>query len=163
MKISIIIFALNLLLANLALSQELQTRDVETVENYIKSKEKSLSAGEYPQARQFMPGDINHDDIADLSVIYTLESIGGGGNNYSFFLAVFKRTNDGLEFVADAKVGGKGTRSLFFESIEDGVITFTTKFLWKHDALCCPSGGGKAFYILDYRNFLRELNLAPTR
>ncbi|WP_136796033.1 hypothetical protein [Desulfosediminicola ganghwensis] len=111
-----------------------------------------------------MTGDLDQDGIDDLAILYTLEGIGGGGNNYSSFLAVFLRTEEGLKFSSDILVGGKSSRSLSFKSIENGVITFDTRFstiredgTW--DPSCCPSGEGEAFYVLFYGE-LRELNVA---
>jgi hypothetical protein len=151
-----------LLLVQVAFSVELTDSDSKVIENYLIEKERELKGGEYKKARKYMEGDLNRDGVSDLAMLYTLEGIGGGGNNYSFFLAVFERTSNGIKFVTDAKVGSKVTRSLNFESIEDGTITFNTKFIWKNDAFCCPSGKGKAYYILKTRQRkLRELNTAP--
>lgn len=154
--------SISIFFAQVAFSMEIAAFDSAVIENYIVEKERILKAGEYKNARRFMEGDLTRDGVSDLAMLYTLEGIGGGGNNYSFFLAVFEKTADGIKFIADAKVGGKTTRSLSFESIEDGTMTFNTKFIWKNDALCCPSGSGKAFYTLNHRQKkLNELNTAP--
>jgi hypothetical protein len=71
----------------------------ETVDAYMKSKETELKASEYTKARAYILGDLNDDGTEDLAVQYTLEGIGGGGNNYSFFLAFFIRTDGGLQLL----------------------------------------------------------------
>ena len=121
-----------------------------------------MKAAEYTKARSYISGDLNDDGTEDLAVQYTLEGIGGGGNNYSFFLAVFLKTDNGIQIASDSLIGGKFSRSLEFESVQQGVIAFSTLFYTikpngKWDASCCPSGIGKAYYAL-VEDTLVELN-----
>lgn len=155
----LIIYALLLFITQITYAKDLPPEDLMVVDNYVNKKSAELKAGE--STRTFMGGDLNRDSVEDLAVLYTLVGIGGmGGNSVTSFLAIFKRTSNGLEWINETKVGGASTRILSFESIIDGVITFNSKFYLPPDARCCPTGNGKVFYKLS-RNIVRELNVAP--
>lgn len=100
-----------------------------------------------------------------FAILFTLEGSGGGGNDYSFYLAVFLQTGAGYRYFSDARVGGKASRTLGFHSIQNGVIHLSTKFHSKNadgswDAACCPSGVGQAHYALRGSKLV-ELSTSP--
>ena len=94
-----------------------------------------------------MAGDLNHDGVSDVAVLYTIEGV-GGGNNYTQYLAVFVRLEGKLTPTAHAVVGGKGYRATHLEGIGDNVIFLTTLSYGPHDAMCCPSIKGSARFVL---------------
>lgn len=104
-------------------------------------------ATEYKKARRFHLGDINGDSKQDIAALYTIEGF-NCGNNYYFYLAVFVNRNGKFIFVASTEVGGKSKRFVNFNSIKEGKIILDTKEYLEGDATCCPSGKGRAEYIL---------------
>ncbi len=102
---------------------------------------------EYKEARRFCFGDIDGDGEEDISVLYTLESF-CCGNNYQFYLAVFLNKGSKFELAASSKVGGKGERTVEFNTIKDGKILLNTDEYVYGDPMCCPSGKGSAMYTL---------------
>ena len=154
-----------LLLPVIATSAELPEPVRAAVASYFATKETETKGKVFAKATRYLTGDLDHDGRDDLAVLFTLEGIGGGGNNYSFFMAVFLRAGDRYQLLADAIVGGKTTRSLDFDSIRNGVIRLNTKYRTKDaagnwDATCCPSGRGKAYYTLRGPRLV-ELNTSP--
>ncbi len=148
-----------------ASAAELEEQTLLVVDSYLKNKELESKGSVYRKANRFMQGDINNDNVNDLILLYTLEGVGGGGNNYSFYIAIFIKTQAGYKFHAESLAGGKSSRTLSFGLIENGVIQLNTKFITKKedglwDALYCPSGIGKAYYTLR-GNKLVELNSSP--
>jgi len=100
-------------------------------------------------------------------VFFTIEGF-NGGNNYTFYLAVFKpdrvfdpsrgeaqqRRPDNIakySLVGYAPVGGKGWRSVDFSTftIEKQKLILETKEYASNDPLCCPSKVGTAVYKID--------------
>ena len=102
------------------------------------------------RARKVVAGDLNHDGVSDLAVLYTIEGA-GGGNNYTQYLAVvrFDVRRDNLLRTTHTVVGGKGNRAAP-TGIESGdnVIFLTTLGYGPHDAMCCPSIKGSARFVL---------------
>jgi hypothetical protein len=117
------------------------------VNKFISSQVAELGGEEYGGARKIVAGDLNHDGVSDLAVLYTIEGA-GGGNNYTQYLAVFVRLEGKLIPTAHAVVGGKGYRAAHLEGIGDNVIHLTTLNYGPHDAMCCPSIKGSARFVL---------------
>jgi hypothetical protein len=117
------------------------------VNKFISGQEAELGGKEYEGARKFVAGDLNHDGVSDLVVLYTIEGA-GGGNSYTQYLAVFVRLEEKLTPTAHTVVGGKGYRAAHLEGIADNVISLTTLSYGPHDAMCCPSIKGSARFVL---------------
>lgn len=100
-------------------------------------------------------------------VFFTVEGF-TGGNNYTFYLAVFEpswkpeQSKEGkplhsvsitpkYRLVGYSSVGGKGWRSVDFEKItvEKKQITLQTKEYASNDPMCCPSKTGTARYRIE--------------
>jgi len=146
-------------------AQDISETELDFIDHYLESKEQEYSVSEYREARSYTRGSILKHDSNDLALLYTLEAF-NQGNNYYFFLAVFTEQDGKLQLVDDQIVGGKGSRSLALDSIENGVIKFTTRFSVLSDPTCCSSGEGLAFYVVrkEFRSekmSLKELNMAP--
>ena len=125
--------------------------DKAAIDKFISDQESELGGQEYKDARKVITGDLNHDGISDLAVLYTIEGT-GGGNNYTQYLAVFLRLDRivaGGRFRAIQTVaGGKGNRSVQLESIRSNVIFLTTLSYAPSDAMCCPSIKGTAQFVV---------------
>ncbi len=160
-KIFLLLLLQLFLFPNLSSALELEEQTLLLVESYLKKKEAESKAYVYRKANRFMKGDMNYDNIDDLALLYTLEGV-NEGNNYFFYLVVFIKTDKGYRFQAEALAGQIAARSVSFDSIEDGIIQLSTKFMTKKadglwDPICCPSGIGKAYYTLNGEK-LTELN-----
>ncbi len=125
----------------------LKRPDVALIDWFIADQESELGGQEYRDARKVITGDLNHDGVPDLAVLYTIEGT-GGGNNYTQYLAVFLRVDGKLVPTAHGVVGGKGERAVHLASIKDNVIYLTTLSYGPHDAMCCPSIKGSARFVL---------------
>jgi hypothetical protein len=126
-------------------------------------------AVEYRKARQT---HYVKDKTGMALVFFTIESF-GGGNNYTFYLAVFspewkfdpskgeaqQQTADNIEkyrLVGYSPVGGKAWRSVDFMkfTVEKRLITLQTKEYASTDPMCCPSKPGTAIYKIESRQLI---------
>ena len=109
---------------------------------------KVSDAEEYKEARKILDGDLDGDGDEDTAVQFTIEGM-GGGNMFSFYLAVFRNDNGKFTAVTDEVIGGKLNRNVEFTKIENGTMYFDTKNYADGDGACCPSIAGKTSYILE--------------
>lgn len=118
------------------------------IDRYIAGVAKVSDASEYKEARKIIYGDLDGDGDEDAAAQFTIEGM-GGGNNYGFYLAVFRNENGKLKGVTDDAIGGKLNRDVTFTKIENGRMFFDTKDYAEDDGACCPSIEGKTTYVLE--------------
>lgn len=118
------------------------------IDRYIAGVAKVSDASEYKEARKIIYGDLDGDGDEDAAAQFTIEGM-GGGNNYGFYLAVFRNENGKLKGVTDDAIGGKLNRDVTFTKIENGKMLFDTKGYAEDDGACCPSIEGKTAYVLE--------------
>lgn len=118
------------------------------IDRYIAGVAKVSDASEYKEARKIIYGDLDGDGDEDAAAKFTIEGM-GGGNNYAFYLAVFRNENGKLKGVTDDAIGGKMNRDVTFTKVENGKMFFDTKGYAEDDGACCPSIEGKTTYILE--------------
>ncbi len=117
------------------------------VESTIAAKVKELNGQEYCQFRRYETlSDIDKDGIDDFIVLFTVEGIGGGGNNHYDFMAVFLSSRGWQPIIT--RTGGRGERDPIGVDFRDGKIILDTLVYLPSDALCCPSGKGTLIYEL---------------
>ena len=117
------------------------------VESTIAAKAKELSGQEYCQFRHYETlFDIDKDGINDFIVLFTVEGIGGGGNNHYDFMSVFLSGRRWQPITI--RTGGRGERDPVGVDFRDGKIILNTLVYLPSDALCCPSGKGTLIYEL---------------
>lgn len=119
-----------------------------TIDRYIAGVAKVSDASEYKEARIILYGDLDGDGDEDAAAQFTVEGM-GGGNNYGFYLAVFRNDNGKFTAVTDEVIGGKLRRDVEFTKIENGRMYFDTKSYAADDGACCPSIEGKTSYVLE--------------
>ena len=124
-----------------------KTQSEQVIDRYIKGVAKVSDAAEYEEARKIIYGDLDGDGDEDAAAQFTIEGM-GGGNNYGFWLAVFKNDNGKFTGITDEVIGGKMNRNVSLTKIEDGKIHLDTTEYDKDDGACCPSIEGKTSYIL---------------
>ncbi len=120
----------------------------QTIDKYIAGVAKVSDAEEYKEARKILYGDLDGDGDEDAAAQFTIEGM-GGGNNYGFYLAVFRNENGKFTAVTDEVIGGKLNRNVEFTKIENGKMYFDTKGYGKDDGACCPSIAGKTSFVLE--------------
>lgn len=125
------------------------------IDKYIAGVAKVSDGEEYKEARKLFYGDIDGDGDEDAVAQFTVEGM-GGGNNYSFELAVFKNDNGKLTAITDEVVGGKLNRNVELKRIEKGVIYLDTKEYAEDDGACCPSIEGKTSYVLEGKKLVEK-------
>jgi len=136
-------------------------QDTKLIDAYIASQARRERGQEYKEARKIATGDLNHDGIPDIAVLYTIE--GQRGTNLSVqYLAVFVRSDGKLVALTRAEVGGRGGRSVELKSIDDNTLHFDTLDYAAKDAACCPSVKGETSYVLA-GNVLKEQKKVPSR
>lgn len=118
------------------------------IDRYLAGVAKVSDASEYKEARKIIYGDLDGDGDEDAAAQFTIEGM-GGGNNYGFYLAVFKNENGKLKGVTDDVIGGKMNRDVTFTKIENGKMFFDTKGYAEDDGACCPSIESKTTYVLE--------------
>src|SRR5262245_99330 len=74
-----------------------QSDDKAVIDKYIANQAKRERGEEPDGVRKTVEGDLNHDGVSDVAVLYTIEGQ-GGSNNYIQYLAVFVRKNGKLTF-----------------------------------------------------------------
>jgi len=116
-------------------------------------------------------------------VFFTIEGF-TGGNNYTFYLAVFEPSwkfdpSKGeaqqhnasniskYRLVGYSPVGGKGWRSVDFTkfTVENRQVTLQTKEYASNDPMCCPSKTGTVIYKIEYDKLIElkpNNSLQPT-
>src|SRR5215475_6319132 len=100
-------FLLIVLISGLScISAAAQSDDKAIIDKYIANQAKRERGEEPDGIRKTVEGDLNHDGVSDVAVLYTIEGQ-GGSNNYIQYLAVFVRKNNTLVFAARQAVGGK--------------------------------------------------------
>jgi len=124
-----------------------QSDDKAVIDKSIAAQAKRERGEEPDGIRKTIEGDLNHDGVADVAVLYTVEGQ-GGSNNYIQYLAVFVRKKTGLVFAARTPVGGKNRRGMELTSIKDNVIYFDSTGYADRDPSCCPSIKGTTSFTL---------------
>jgi hypothetical protein len=136
-----------MLLAVVSLAVWAADRDTAVIDRFIASQESKGNGYESKGNRSVVTGDLNHDGVPDVAVLYTLEGQ-NGTNNYVQYLAVFIREKGRLMHAAHTPVGGKYYRSIKLTAIRDNVMIFKTFDYAASDPRCCPSIEGTTKYVL---------------
>src|SRR5215510_890511 len=124
-----------------------QSDDKAVIDKYIANQAKRERGEEPDGVRKTVEGDLNHDGVSDVAVLYTIEGQ-GGSNNYIQYLAVFVRKKNALVFAARAAVGGKNHRDMEITSVQDNAMRFNTTSYGPRDPSCCPTIKGSTRYVL---------------
>ena len=124
-----------------------QDLDAAVIDSFIARQAHRERGEEYKDARKVVAGDLNHDGIPDVAVLYTIEGQ-NGTNNYIQYLAVFVRSKDVLVAAGHAEVGGKSYRLVELTAVDDNTIHIETLNYSRNDAACCPSKKGETRYVL---------------
>ncbi len=144
----LLVFGTTTSLATAQTRSRSRTTDAAVIKRFLlKQQSRENGFEDEGNERIVRTGDLNHDDVPDQVVLYTLEGQ-NGTNNYVQHLAVFVRTNGRLVPVTDEVVGGKYYRSADLKSIKDNQILFDTLDYADSDARCCPSIKGSTKYVL---------------
>jgi hypothetical protein len=148
-----VLLALLICLPSIGLAQG--NRDTAVIEKFITQQATDERGEEYEDARKVVSGDLNHDGVSDLAVVYTIEGQ-DGTNNYIQYLAVFVRTKSGLVPIGHTYVGGKSNRDVDLQFIRKNVILLKTLSHRADDPASTPSKKGTARFVLVKRK-LKEL------
>lgn len=132
-----------------------RSRDTAVIDKFIAQQAANEHGDEYEDARKIVYGDLNHDGVPDLAVVYTIEGQ-DGTNNYIQYLAVFIRTKTGPVPLTHTHVGGKFNRDVDLQSIKRNVILLKTLSHRENDPASTPGKKGTARFILVKRK-LKEL------
>lgn len=132
-----------------------KTEGQKVIDKYIAGVAKVSDGEEYKEARKVLYGDTDGDGDEDAVAQFTVEGM-GGGNNYIFYLAVFKNDGGKLTAVTDEAAGGKLSRGIELTKIEKGVIYLDTKEYDEDDGSCCPSIEGKTTYVLQGKKLVEK-------
>lgn len=113
------------------------------------NKDGDRLAGEYRDARRYHFIDADSDGMEDVVVFFTIEGF-GGGNNYNFYMAIFKGSSTGYEYVDSKMVGAKLGAHLDFDylKVKGNELTVKIKLHGPDDGACCPSITSYARYGL---------------
>jgi hypothetical protein len=130
----------------LSSASRLQAGDKGVIDKFMSGLAERVG-GNIPEEdiRTVRSGDLNHDGVPDVAVLFTIE---GPGNNYGRYLAVFIRIQGKLTPIDHATVGGKYYRAIEMKSIQGDVIYFSTTGYAERDPACCPTVHGTTRYEL---------------
>ena len=143
-----------ILIGFVSLSVSTLVQDYPVVDKFIAAQAKREHGEEPEGIRKMVTGDLNHDGLPDLAVLYTIEGQ-NGSNNYIQYLAVFVQTKNGFVHASHRSVGGKNWREIEIKSVSDGLINLDTTDYGEKDPSCCPTIKGSTRFILAGR-VLRE-------
>jgi hypothetical protein len=139
--LSILLLGLSPLITNA------QPDDKAIIDKFI-ANQAAREGGEEPDdIRKVVAGDLNHDAVSDVAVLYTIEGQ-HGSNNYVQYLAVFLRKNGKLVYSARAAVGGKNRRAIEITEIKNNGVLLDTTAYGPRDPSCCPTIKGQTKYVL---------------
>jgi|SRR5262252_259549 len=130
-----------------SVSAAAQSDDKAVIDKFIANQAKREQGEEPDGIRKTIEGDLNHDGVSDVAVLYTIEGQ-RKSNNYLQYLAVFLRKNGQLVYAAHREVGGKNYREMEITSIKDNVILFEATAYAARDPSCCPTLKGSTRYVL---------------
>ena len=139
-----------------------QDRDSAVIDKFIASQESEGNGYQAKGIRTILRGDLNHDGIPDIAVLYTLEGQ-FKTNNYVQYLVVFVHVKGRLVHAAHTPVGGKYSRSIELTEITDNVMFFKTLDYAESDPRCCPSIEGTTKYVLRGGALQESGRAAPVR
>jgi len=122
-------------------------QDYPVVDKFIAAQAKREHGEEPEGIRKAVTGDLNHDGLSDLAVLYTIEGQ-NGSNNYIQYLAVFVQTKNGFVHASHRSVGGKNWREIEIKSVSDDLINLDTTDYGEKDPSCCPTIKGSTHFIL---------------
>jgi hypothetical protein len=155
MKHGLTLALLPMVLHTTAFAGPQKNRETAVIEKFIAKQATQETGEEYEEARKVVAGDLNHDGVADLAVVYTIEGQ-NATNNYIQYLAVFIRTRKGLVPVDHTSVGGKLNWDVDLKSIKRNVILLKTLTHLANDTAAMPTRKGTARFMLVNRR-LKEL------
>jgi len=115
----------------------------------VENKDGDRLAEEYRDARRYHFIDADSDGVEDVVAFFTIEGF-GGGNNYRFYMAIFKGTSKGYEYVDSTMVGTKLGVHLDFDYLKSkgNELIVKIKVHRPDDGACCPSITSYARYGL---------------
>lgn len=142
-----LISAAFLLVFTFAVSSLAQTDTPPEVARFLSREAKDADASEYAGARKLVSADLNGERRKDLVVLYTLEGMGGGGNNFGQYIAVFLRKGNRYVLSTYEGVGAKLSRSVELKRVIGRNIYLDTLSWGKDDGGCCPSVKGKTRFV----------------
>ena len=128
----------------------------EYVEQLILKKANELQGEEFCQFRHYNSiNDLDNDGIDDFVVVYSVEGVLKSASNYLDFMMIFLSSNEG-KAPLEIQVGGRGDVTCNgIERVDKNIIELEM-LVWKeNDALCCPSGKGKAFYKIKDKQIIK--------
>lgn len=141
------ILSLTFVLVAAAYGVAAQSADTKVIDRFI-SAQAAKEKGEEPDGiRKMAGGDLNHDGVSDVAVLYTIEGQ-NGSNDYIQYLAVFRRTGRGLVYAGHRAVGGKNRRQVELTRIEHNLIYVDTMGYGPRDPSCCPTKKGGTTFLL---------------
>ncbi len=122
------------------------------VESTIAEVAKKLKAQEYCQFRHYQAlYDVDGDRTDDFIVLFTVEGIGGGGNDHYDYMSVFLSGRKWKPITV--KTGERGERDPVSVDVRDRKIVLETLVYLPSDAMCCPSGKGTLVYEIHGNSF----------
>jgi hypothetical protein len=128
--------------------------DESIIDKVVKAITVELEGSE--AGKSYIEGDLNQDGSMEVIILFTVEAVGGGGNNYSQYLLILYeiQSKDSFEVIS-LEVGGKTSRNLELSSVSDGVLVLNSYFIKPTDPFCCPSGE-EVIYFSFTNNNLKE-------
>lgn len=125
------------------------------LEAVIAAKAQELKAREYCQFRIYETlSDIDGDRADDFLVVFSVEGVGGGGNNSVQFLLALASGSAWRPVIT--QVGARGTRLVHSIETLDGVVVVHVLEYAPTDAMCCPTRPGIVRYKVEAGEFREQ-------
>lgn len=128
----------------------------EYIEQLISKKAEELQGVEYCQFRHYNSlNDLDNDGIDDFILVFSVEgAFGNAGNSFDFmmiFLSTIKESSP-----LETQIGSRGKDTFNdFENVSNNAVELEL-LVWKeNDALCCPTGKGKAIYQIKDKQIIK--------
>ncbi len=128
----------------------------EYIEQLISKKTKELQGVEYCQYRHYNSlDDLDNDGSNDFILVFSVEgALGNAGNSIEFMIVFLSKTKEGSPL--ETQIGNRGKVTFNdFANVSNNTIELEL-LVWKeNDALCCPSGKGKAIYQIKDKQIIK--------
>jgi len=128
----------------------------EYIEQLISKKAEELQGVEYCQYRHYNSlDDLDNDGVDDFILVFSVEGALGNAGNSIEFMMVFLSTIK-VSSPLETQIGNRGKVTFDdFVNVSNNIIELELLVWRENDALCCPSGKGKAIYQIKDKQIIK--------
>ena len=124
------------------------------VDRVIGQQTKNIGGVEYRDGRRVIEADVDGNGTRDIVVLFTIEGLHHGSNDWLQMISVVPRTRQGYGRAVTRQVGGRGFQ-VSIRKVTRGHIRLATMSLARSDAMCCPSIPGRMTFRYAHHRLIK--------